>query len=67
MDRLEFQLKNKVAVIRFDVSSDLGKVIRNRYDSTVVPTFIMLNKYGNEIWRITGTVPNIEQIKMVDF
>ena len=67
MDRLEFQLKNKLTVIRLNISSNLGEVIKNRYNSGVVPTFIMFDRDGNEIWRTIGTVPKLEQVTMVDF
>ena len=46
MDRLEFELKNYMSVIRIDVSSNTGKDIRRRYQGELVPTFIVFDMYA---------------------
>ena len=62
MDRLEFELKNYMSVIRIDVSSNTGKDIRRRYQGELVPTFIVFDMYGNEVWRQSGKVPELAEI-----
>ena len=67
MDRLEHKLKNHFLVIRVDVSSDLGKYISKKYQRGVVPTFIVFDKGGNEVWRHSGDVPKPENLLDLDF
>ena len=62
MDRLELGLKDRFLVIRLDVLSDVGKYVRQKYQGGVVPTFIVFDKGGNEVWRRSGSVPELETI-----
>ena len=66
MDRLEFNLKDDFLVVRLNVSSDLGKNTLVKYRGRVVPTFIVFDKRGNEIWRHSGSVPSLETILSLD-
>ncbi len=62
MDRLENELAGHFRVIRLDALSDIGKYVRQKYRGGVVPTFIVFDKGGNEIWRHSGSVPQLEKI-----
>lgn len=67
VDRLEHKLKNHYRVIRIDVNSDLGKYISKKYQRGVVPTFIVFDKGGTEVWRHSGNVPKPEKILEIAF
>jgi thioredoxin-related protein len=62
VDRLEVELTDHFLVIRLDVLSDVGKYVRQKYHGGVVPTFIVFDKGGNEVWRHSGSVPELETI-----
>ena len=62
MDRLELGLTDHFLVIRLDVLSDVGKYVRKKYQGGMVPTFIVFDKGGNEVWRHSGSVPELETI-----
>ena len=62
MDSLEVGLTDHFLVIRLDVLSDVGKYVRQKYQGGVVPTFIVFDKGGNEVWRHSGSVPQLETI-----
>ena len=62
MDRLEIGLTDHFLVIRLDVFSDVGKYVRQKYQGGVVPMFIVFDKGGNEVWRHSGSVPELETI-----
>jgi hypothetical protein len=62
VDRLEVELTDHFLVIRLDVLSDVGKYVRQKYQGGVVPTFIVFDKAGNEVWRHSGSVPELETI-----
>ena len=62
MDRLEVELTDHFLVIRLDVLSDVGKYVRQKYQRGVVPTFIVFDKGGNEVWSHSGSVPELETI-----
>ena len=49
-------------VIRLDVSSNAGKDARRKYQGELVPTFIVFDTYGNEVWRQSGKVPELAEI-----
>ena len=65
VDRLESDLKN-FRVIRINVSSSLGKYIRQKHHTSIVPTFIVFDKNGYEIWRHSGGAPKVETILSLD-
>ena len=66
MDRLEFSLTDRFLVIRLDVLSDVGKYVRQKYDGGIVPTFIVFDEEGNEVWRHSGSVPKLETILLLE-
>ena len=66
MDRLEQELKDHYLIIRLNISSDVGKYVRRKYQGGMVPTFIVFDKGGNEAWRYSGSVPQLEKILLLD-
>ena len=66
MDRLEFNLKDDFLVVRLKLSSALGNYLFAKYRGRVVPTFIVFDKRGNEVWRHSGSVPSLETILSLD-
>ena len=65
MDRLELGLTDHFLVIRLDVFSDVGKYVRQKHQGGLVPTFIVFDKGGNEVWRHSGSVPELETILLL--
>lgn len=57
VDRLERELNNHYSVIRINISSDVGKYVRHKYSADMVPTFVVFDDDGREIWRQSGNVP----------
>ncbi len=49
------------------MTSNVGQRIRQRYRGGVVPTFIVFDIGGNEVWRHSGSVPKLETILRLDF
>ncbi len=66
VDRLESSLKGHLLVIRLDVNSPMGKYVRQKYSNLFVPGFIVIDKMGNEVWRIVGIVPAVKTILSLD-
>ena len=66
MDRLESKLKDDFLVVRLNIHSDLGKYVFVKYRGGGVPTYIVLDKLGNEVWRQTGSVPSLDTILSLD-
>ena len=62
MDRLEDQLSERFHFIRLNVSSGVGKHIRQKYQGGLVPTFIVFDQRGHEVWRHSGSVPSLDSI-----
>jgi thiol-disulfide isomerase/thioredoxin len=67
VDRLEIKLEDDFAVIRANISSELGAHVRSVFDIGVVPTFIVIDQQQQEIWRQIGTVPALDVIRALDF
>ena len=66
VDRLESNLEDDFLVVRLNVHSDLGKYVFVKYRGRAVPTYIVLDKRGNEVWRQTGSVPSLATILSLD-
>lgn len=62
MDRLEIELDQHFTVIRLNVGSDIGTYVRQKYRAGLVPTFIVFDRSGTEIFRQTGSVPELEKL-----
>ena len=66
MDRLESHLIHKFVVVRLDIGSRVGATVRDRYRTGVVPTFIVFDEDGREVWRLSGSVPRLNTILSLD-
>ena len=51
--------------IRLDINSELGKYIRKNYQINTVPSYLILNKEKEKIWRQNLNVPSIELINQI--
>ena len=66
VDRLESNLKEDLRVVRVNIQSDLGKYVLVKYRAGLVPTYIIFDKGGNEVWRQSGSVPASSTILSLD-
>ena len=57
VDRLEVQLGQKLIFVRLEVQSRVGKILYDKYDGKLVPTFIIFDQSG-AIRHITNGVPD---------
>jgi thioredoxin 1 len=57
VDKLESEFSGKVNFHRINIQSNKGKRLAERYNVTLVPTFIFISKTGKIIYRKSGTVP----------
>lgn len=51
-----------VEIRKLDVDTDEGQLLGNRYGVKSIPTLILYNELGREVWRKTG-VSSADQIK----
>jgi len=54
VDGIEKDLEDTARVIRLDISSELGKSVAGSYGVTSVPTTLVLDGTGEEVYRDTG-------------
>ena len=62
VNRLERALAGDFAVVRINIMSDIGKDAVHSLDIRMVPTFVILDNAGQEIWRTSGTIPTLDDI-----
>ena len=62
IDKLEKNLTGHLTVLRVNTRSNLAKYLRETYSWDFVPTFILFNRHGNEVWRQTGRVPSLDTL-----
>ena len=66
VDRLESQINNQITVIRINIQSDIGHKIKEQYNLTTVPSFVIFNSRGQKILEKSGIVPIKELISSLD-
>ncbi len=66
VDRLENKLKGSWVIIRLDVRSDLGAILKEEYKATLVPTFLVFDIIGTELMRVNRTPTYQELVKVSD-
>ena len=67
VSRLEKQINNLCDLIWIEVKSEEGRKVWRKYKSDTVPTFILLDKKGNELFRQNGSPPsNNKVLKMIN-
>ena len=62
VDRLEKELAGKVVVLRLNVNKKVGMDTAALYDIRSVPTFVVFDDYGRELWRQRGRCPDRDRI-----
>ena len=67
VDRLESKLKDTFDVIRIDISTEAGKYVRSKYSVETVPTFLVLNRFGDLLLVKRGIAPSLDVILSLDF
>ncbi len=67
IDDLEQELNKMSKVIRVNVTSELGEYLRSEHNSGLVPSFLVFDRGGKEIWRHNGSVPDLDMINSLDF
>lgn len=66
VDRLEKELAGRAQVIRIDVRSENGHGLAESLGLEMVPTFILFDKSGAEIWRKVGPVNRKELLSRIE-
>ena len=66
VDRLEKRLGQKLAFVRLEVQSEVGRLLYAEYEANLVPTFIIFDQYGDEKYRTNG-VPDYSLIRSLLF
>jgi hypothetical protein len=61
VDGIERDVRGRAHVVRVNILSDTGREMRARYGVQYVPTFIVLDSAGREVWRDQG-FPNKGEI-----
>jgi hypothetical protein len=62
VDGLERDLRGRAQVIRLNVAEPAGQRAEQRYGTTKVPTIILLDGAGDEVYRTEGKLPRRTQI-----
>ena len=63
MSGLEGELGNRVQVVRLNVDDEVGQRARVVFGVQKVPTIILLNADGSEIYRTEGKLPRMQAIR----
>lgn len=63
MDGLERALGERLQVIRLNIDDTVGARARAVYGVQKVPTTILLNPAGSEVYRAEGKLPRVGQIR----
>lgn len=63
MHGLEQDLAGRLQVIRLNVDEAVGERARSVYAIEKVPTVILLNRSGSEVYRTEGKLPRVGQIR----
>lgn len=62
VDGLERELARRVDVLRLNVADEVGARARERFQTTKVPTLVLLDGAGAERYRLEGKLPRRAQI-----
>jgi thiol-disulfide isomerase/thioredoxin len=62
VNRLEQEFGDRVDVLRLNVAEDVGMQARQRYESRMVPTILLLDADGVERYRAEGRLPHRKAI-----
>ena len=65
VDRLERELAGEVNVVRLNVHEPVGDAFKEPLGFQFVPTFILLDAEGTEVWRSLGSIERAEALLQV--
>jgi thiol-disulfide isomerase/thioredoxin len=51
VDRYAAELGDQFNILRVDIHTEVGRILRERYTFTYTPEFILFDSQGNEVWR----------------
>ena len=63
VDGIERDLADKLDVLRVNIAEDVGQEVRERFETRMVPTVILLDAEGVERYRTEGRLPRKRDIK----
>ena len=66
VDRLESQINNQITVIRINIQADIGNKVKEQYNLTMVPSFVIFNSQGKKILEQSGIIPTKQLISSLD-
>ena len=67
MIKLTKELDEEFITVRANIASELGAHVRKELGINVVPTFMVLNSDGQEIWRSSVMVPTSDNILSLEY
>jgi hypothetical protein len=62
VDGLAREAAGEVDVLRVSVASPAGRALGNRWRARAVPTFLLFDQAGREVWR-TFSVPTVDALR----
>ena len=62
MNGLERELEGRALVVRLNVAEEPGRRARERFETEKVPSIILLDGSGREVYRTEGKLPRRQQI-----
>ena len=60
VDRLERDLAGEVNIVRLNVHEPVGDAFKVALGFQFVPTFILLDAEGSEVWRSLGSIDRVQ-------
>jgi thiol-disulfide isomerase/thioredoxin len=64
VDSIAEDVDDRFNILRIDIHTDTGRELREQYDFSYTPEFLLLDNQGNEIWR-SHSPPSEDQISIV--
>jgi thioredoxin-related protein len=56
VDGIKNEFSDELRIIRVDIQSETADDLRNDYEFSITPTFLLFDGEGNLIWRQTGSL-----------
>ena len=64
VDSLIEDMDDTINVLRIDIHTDTGRDLREQYNFSYTPEFLLLDNQGNEVWR-SHSPPTEDQLSIV--
>lgn len=65
VDRLVEDIADEFNILRVDIHTEFGRELRQRYEFSYTPEFVLFDNAGHEVWRDHGP-PSPEQLLLVE-